>query len=179
MGWLFGHSTKKELVDHLLSQGGPNIELVDHSLVGNNLWLLYKLKDKPDERVIVLCLLGAARGHPDYCRWGYKDIDESMGPYETGCPERLLAQSTDMSENAVAWRAKCRATHQSGSAHKKWIKTLKPGDKVRWGKETITLDSSPFDPKSIWNRRGRVIGINETGAVFRYRTSSIQPLEPA
>jgi len=181
MGWLFGHSTKKELVEHLLKQHGEHVELIDHSLTGNKLWLLFNHKVEPFGRFIVLCLLQGMRSTGyDPCRWGYKDIDETMGPYETGCPERLLAQSTSQEPNAVAWRAKCREARAKKTSRAKWLKTLKPGDKVRWGgKEIITLDSSPFDPKNIWSRRGQVIGTNENGHTYSYRTSSIHPLEPA
>jgi hypothetical protein len=44
---------------------------------------------------------------PDY-DMGYKDMDESVGPYESECPERILKllTSTDQ-EYAVQWRQRC------------------------------------------------------------------------
>ncbi len=39
---------------------------------------------------------------------GYKDMDESMGPYECECPERILRLLTPTShESALAWRKCC------------------------------------------------------------------------
>lgn len=40
---------------------------------------------------------------------GYKDMDESMGPCECECPERILRLLTPTShEYALAWRKRCR-----------------------------------------------------------------------
>ena len=40
---------------------------------------------------------------------GYKDMDESMGPCECECPERILQLLTPTShEYALAWRGRCR-----------------------------------------------------------------------
>ena len=40
---------------------------------------------------------------------GYKDMDESMGPYQSECPERILNLLTPTeNENALAWRQRCR-----------------------------------------------------------------------
>lgn len=46
MGWMVGWGSKRELVEHLIANAkGSNCELVKHSVVGNNLWMLLKLKD--------------------------------------------------------------------------------------------------------------------------------------
>lgn len=40
---------------------------------------------------------------------GYKDMDESMGPYESECPEKILNLLTPTEhEHALAWRQRCR-----------------------------------------------------------------------
>lgn len=183
MGWLFGHSTKKELVNHLLTQGGDHIKLLDHSLTGNKLWLLYE-STRPELnglRFIILCLLQGTRGGRGYdpCRWGYKDIDESMGPYETGCPERLLAQSTCDAENAVAWRKHCREARVAKSKHKKWIKSLKPGNVIMAGDKPVTVRGTWADPSKVWIQAGCVVCDSETG-LFRFRQKQLRPMkEPA
>lgn len=39
---------------------------------------------------------------------GYKDMDETMGPCESECPERILQLLTPTThENALAWRQRC------------------------------------------------------------------------
>lgn len=180
MGWLFGHSTKKELVEHLLKQHGEHCELIDHSLTGNKLWLLFNHKVEPFGRFIVLCLLQGAksRGY-DPCRWGYKDMDESSGPYYYDCPERLLAQSTDTSENAVAWRKHCREARVAKAKHKKWIKSLRPGNVIIAGDKPVTVRGTWADPSKVWIQAGCVVCDSETG-LFRFRQNQLRPMkEPA
>lgn len=42
-------------------------------------------------------------------QWGYKDMDETMGPHESEAPAQILdALSPTTSEYALAWRARCR-----------------------------------------------------------------------
>ncbi len=44
----------------------------------------------------------------DYYNFGYKDMDETMGPYETECPQRILELLTETdNKNALEWRRKC------------------------------------------------------------------------
>ncbi|NLA66715.1 MAG: hypothetical protein GX856_00430, partial [Gammaproteobacteria bacterium] len=133
MGWLIGWATKDDLVEHLLRQDNSNVEVVDHSLRGNNLWMLCRRKDD-GKRFIVLCKIQYCRdGGPPGRDWGYKDIDESMGPCELDCPERLLAQSDDDSRYGVPWRAACREARKEAAARRKFISSLKPGDRFRYG----------------------------------------------
>jgi hypothetical protein len=41
--------------------------------------------------------------------WGYKPMDESMGPYYYGCPVSYLDQADEpVNETAVEWREKVR-----------------------------------------------------------------------
>lgn len=41
--------------------------------------------------------------------WGHKDLEESMGPYECDCPERILNLLTPTNnETARQWRLQCR-----------------------------------------------------------------------
>lgn len=83
MGWLYNTypQSKQDFVKELLQRNfNPNyVRLLKHSLRGNQLWtLIQPVKGDP---VIVLFLLG----RDDGC-WGYKDMDESMGPYYYDCP---------------------------------------------------------------------------------------------
>lgn len=44
----------------------------------------------------------------DHCDIGYKDMDESMGPFECECPERILSILTPTEhEYAREWREQC------------------------------------------------------------------------
>src|SRR5690554_6189066 len=137
MGWLFGWSTKKEMVEHLVRQDGSNVDVIDHSLRGNNLWMLCRMKNATEShpegfKFITLCKLQYAKGCGGWNigdgaanDWGYKDIDESMGPCELDCPEKFLAQSDDTSEHGVPWRESCRQWRRERSERLKFIANLK------------------------------------------------------
>ena len=57
----------------------------------------------------------------------YKDMDETVGPYQCDCPESILKllDPTD-SDFALAWRKRCRLQAE----HKKSIKKLPVGTKI-------------------------------------------------
>jgi len=58
------------------------------------------------EVVGVVCKLDYAPN--DYYNFGYKDIEESCGPAETECPERILKLLTPTdSEDGIKWREAC------------------------------------------------------------------------
>lgn len=72
--------------------------------------------------------------------WGhnfcYKDMDESMGPYQTNCPERILKLLTPTEyEHAISWREACWKRINDAKARPK----LKPGMKIKLGDVTFTL----------------------------------------
>jgi len=58
--------------------------------------------------VAFVFLLDYRPSDPDY-DMGYKDMDESMGPCESECPERILNLLTPTDhEYALTWRQRCR-----------------------------------------------------------------------
>ncbi len=60
--------------------------------------------------------------------WGYKDMDESMGPAYTRCPVAILDLLTEpMNDQAAIWRACCRDHH----ARRARLTGLKPGMRIR------------------------------------------------
>lgn len=127
MGWLFGWNTRKELVDHLCE--GNGVKTLKRKFVGNNMWAVQQSTrthepvvrfDKLGKRVVetettitfaVLYLIkGPAYGNKNYRHgWGYKDVDETMGPYKLDFPVSWLdLLSPCDSEYAVEWRKKVR-----------------------------------------------------------------------
>jgi hypothetical protein len=49
-----------------------------------------------------------------YYNFGYKAIDESMGPCEISCPERILKLLTKTTqEYAINWRKNCQEAIQN------------------------------------------------------------------
>lgn len=68
--------------------------------------------------------------------FGYKDIDETMGPCEVDCPDRimrLLSPVEDIPNPGYAeqWRAEVAAAKQRRAKARKQAKSFSPGDTIR------------------------------------------------
>lgn len=113
MGWLFGWQTRKELVEHLLN--GNGVKTLRHCSVGNNMWAVQEYANQRDGSTVRFVCLYLIKGPPfgreDRHGWGYKDVDETMGPCETSCPASYLdlAQPEPTEGYAVEWRKLVRA----------------------------------------------------------------------
>jgi hypothetical protein len=118
MGWLYTHKSKDESAkDFIASQVHVDNEhasrkAIDIAIVDiRTAYIAYEMIDKAsgDRRVVALILLLDYRPK-EYHNFGYKDIDETMGPYQCRCPERILKQLTPLlpGENwAQEWRDNC------------------------------------------------------------------------
>jgi len=63
---------------------------------------------KPKKVTAIVCLVDTRpdeHGNPSF---GYKDMDETMGPYYYTCPKSILDKLTPTkNKNALEWRKKC------------------------------------------------------------------------
>lgn len=133
MGWTFTHRGKEPVLEFFKKKFTVNgeIRVLDGAVVDlRTAYLAYKTDD--DRIIAVVCLL--ERRPKDYpFDFGYKDMDESMGPNERKCPERILKMLTplpdpiegerDVYQYARAWRQRCWD-------NLKKRKTLKEGDEI-------------------------------------------------
>lgn len=106
MGWLFGHYDRKSLVEHLTN--GNGVKTLKRCFRGNDMWAVQETK----EGIVFACLY-MLRGNPrvtdDPCNWGYKDVDETMGPNRLDFPVSWLDLLSPIdSQYAVDWRAAVR-----------------------------------------------------------------------
>lgn len=117
MGWLFtskaGPRGQAETLEFFKREFAPREGsggVVDCAIAANTAYLVYQHSD--GERYAVVCLLSRRDGS-----FGYKDMDEGMGPFEANCPARILNQLSPTAsifsegnsrEYARTWRAKCR-----------------------------------------------------------------------
>lgn len=118
MGWLYGWSCRKNLIDHLVRDNG--LRTVAYCLKGNNLWAVHEHEGK---RWICLYLI---RGRNDHNGWGYKELDETMHPYYYNCPLSYLDMCEEI-ESSREWRAAVREWHADQAAKRK------PGAEVIYG----------------------------------------------
>ena len=93
MGWTFGWDTKDDLVRELLDDSQCAGKIEASHLAGNELWTVIRLKDQ--SKVIVLFLVEKSG------QWGYKSMDECMGPYFYKCPLSFLELVPVASESCV------------------------------------------------------------------------------
>ena len=106
MGWLFnsGCHTRQNIVDDLLGMYSTNdwrVMAHGSTAYGRRLWMCVQHPESNrGKSFILLCLLGVNDGY-----WGYKDVDESMGPYYYDCPAKVLKVADDAtSKYAKEWR---------------------------------------------------------------------------
>lgn len=146
MGWLFGHYTRKSLVDHLLH--GNGVKTIKHCFKGNNLWAVQE-GTKTDGTSVTFIALYLLRGSPkvtnDPYNWGYKDMGETSGPYYYNCPLSYLDMVPDPGGYATEWRDKVREYHDKAN------QKLVEGQKVRlYGMEYTVGEPRQGGTYFIW-----------------------------
>lgn len=114
MGWLYGWRTRRELVNYLTNQSG--LRTLKHCFVGNNMWAVHEAtRTDNGKKVVFACLylihgpaFGRGNGNPN--AWGYKDVEETMGPFQINFPMAWLdLLSPTETKYALEWRAAVKA----------------------------------------------------------------------
>lgn len=148
MGTLFRSDirSRKEMIQYLTkSFSSDGFEVLDHSANGNILYML--IRHPEGYRFIGVSKMSGPsasdRAQGDF-GWGYKDMDESVGPNYYDCPERILRQS-DI-EDRYGWREKCRQLRRKKAATKKWAKTLQPGTTLQIHRGMKMNDDKMLEP---------------------------------
>lgn len=109
MGWTSYHAThykkgkvdRKAECDALFTDG---YEVLKSAMVGSTYYAAIKHKGGVSAAV---CL--TSTDMKDYFNFSYKDMDETMGPYNYDCPKGILDLLTPTeNEYANNWRAACR-----------------------------------------------------------------------
>lgn len=112
MGWLYNIQSRSSLIAERIAGFESEHAIVSferHCCVGNTLWKLTRVRRKaggPDDLFITVDLLQTYKqGGSQW--WGYKDMDEGCGPYETSCPKSYVRACTAPGNQwAREWRAK-------------------------------------------------------------------------
>lgn len=107
MGWLYGWTSKESLIADLRSPSrfSSGIRLVQSSVRGKRHWYLAERAD--GSRWIGLDLMDRLQ---DRIQWGFKDLDETVGPFYFDCPISYIKAATQpFNESAAIWRGKVLA----------------------------------------------------------------------
>ena len=123
MGWLYmqrmdGASSPKEYLDRQFTftrEHGYTVRVLKSAVVKMRTYYAAVEKvfadgSSPRECLAVVCLINYNPRASDGMIFGYKDMDETMGPCEVECPPAILDLLTPTdSEYANEWRKACRA----------------------------------------------------------------------
>jgi hypothetical protein len=144
MGWLTmkslnGHCGPRQYLDAQFTYECPEIisKVLRSALVGMRVYYaaVEQIRAVTGERSVwaAICLVRYNPRDPEGYIFGYKDMDESMGPCERDCPEPILDLLTPTDhEYARRWRADCRANAAARRARR-----AKPGPRAG---QTIIFD---------------------------------------
>lgn len=119
MGWLFmrdlgGHASARSYLDNQFtySRDDHRLTVLASSMVGSTYYAAAERIETAGVAQVfaIICLTKSSKGARDGCTFGYKDMTEHMGPYESDCPAFILDRLTETENDyATAWRARCRA----------------------------------------------------------------------
>lgn len=173
MGWLFmrsleGHATPKAYLDHQFTyaRGDLRSQVLASGLVAMRTYYAAVERVTPStgarEVWALICLVRYNRRDRKGYIFGYKDMEESMGPCEDRCPARVLDLLT-ATDNAYAraWRARCRA-RLARQAETNAKPTPRPGDVLVLSEPLLFRDGRRLDRFQAVRAPGR-----RRGVVFR------------
>lgn len=167
MGWTFTYgkpwpSIKGELDSQLtFERNGATRRVLKSSMVGSTYYAAVEMIGADGKREVWAAVFLTSKKRDE---WGYKDMDESMGPVASNCPAGILALLTEpVNESAKAWRDRCRAN----LAAKRPGKKATAGDIVTYGGLKYRL-LKPAGP-----RRGWMVEHVDSGALFRMKANQL------
>ena len=128
--------------------------------------------DRDREVVALVCLVRYNPRDREGYIFGYKDMDETMGPCEAECPPAILDLLTSSdNEYALAWRERCRAAAAQ--------RTAKPRLRNDWTlvfDEPVTFTDGATHARLevvIDSRRPRAVRLRPPGGYGLYRISNL------
>lgn len=83
--------------------------VIKSAMVGSTYYAAVERKRADGSRDVLAAVFNTCGRSSDGTIWGYKDMDETMGPCEDKCPASILALLTPTeNKNAIEWRNRCR-----------------------------------------------------------------------
>lgn len=147
MGWLSYHvetddrgkfDRKSELdrrwsqEEHISKDGThyPELKILKSSMIGSTYYAAIKSTKNNVEQVFAAVSL-TSLNNKDYHNFSVKDMDETVGPYQTQCPIGILRLLTETdSEYANSWRQACYEYHNK-KKDKNSLQNLPIGTRIK------------------------------------------------
>lgn len=170
MGWMFSTnwSDRKSLIKHLTeteTDENRTRTCLAHCLRGNVLWTVWEIQrtNGTVKRCIGCDLLqngGANDG------WGYKDMEESMGPYYYTCPLKYLGMVPEVA--CQEWRdlVIAKANLKSLQIHPGTLYELREGFLLKVIQITALIGKNDYVGKSREGKEFKIRRNYLTGATF-------------
>lgn len=174
MGWIFtykapGQSIEdffKHRFDCVNEHGSRKILATSARL--NVAYMAVELIPKGKEREVfgLVCIIKRAPSDPSY-NFGYKDVDESDGPFHTECPAKILDLLTPTdNEYALEWRKRCRENIEKAEK----AKQIKVGDVVEFEAPICFLNGDRVKRLRCFSKKPLVF-TTEHETYIRYKVS--------
>ncbi len=178
MGWLYmrsldGHSGPRQYLDAQFTFERPErrVRVLRSSLVKMRTYYAAVEVVPTDGAHMVTAVVCLVRYNPRDAEgyvFGYKDMDETMGPCEAECPAAILDLLTPTrSEHALVWREWCRAAIAKRAAARK----LRDGDLVVFAEPVRFTDGSEHRRLKVVVDERRPRGVRfrppDGGALYR------------
>jgi hypothetical protein len=142
MGWTYTCETvgrdKKAWLDKRYTRASPNITstVLKSAMVGTTYYAAVRVEETGNPAFVygLIVLTDAKRKASDNYTFGWKDMDETMGPYECKAPAAVLDLLTPTTnKNALRWRTDCRLNLATGVRQRRERKSKPaPGDRIRF-----------------------------------------------
>ena len=189
MGWLsmplssmYPHEMPKAYLDAQFSYDrrdadgqGRALRVIASSCLRNKVWYAAATPstDGVDEPTIaIVCLVQWNPRAKDGYVFAYKDLDETMGPHEAECPERILALLGDTDHpSALDWRRRCLDRLARRAAQR-----LEDGMHIRLA-HAVPFTDGHEGTDFIVHKRGRKIALAKPGSGYAgYRITGLRDL---
>ena len=122
------------------------------------------------EIVAIVCKIHWCPGSKSGEQFGYKDMEESMGPCEDDCPRSILDLLTPTeNDHAQDWRRRCRARLERRS------RKIEDGDRIRLETPLKFVDGHTGS-EFIVEKRGRRLSFRDPETCQRYRITGFRDL---
>jgi hypothetical protein len=151
MGWLYKHDSVDDPVAYLTDQYNHDGEhrtyrVLAAARVANTVYMAVKITEKAIGNSYVLAaviLISNTRKHG----FGYKDMDETMGPGECACPDRIMRLLSPIEDipnpsYAAEWRARVAAHKKAVAELRTKRASLRPGSIVTLEREVSFRDGT-------------------------------------
>ena len=126
--------------------GYPELNVLKSAIKGGTYYAAVQIKHNGvQEKVLGVVALISTKWH-DGMNFGYKDMDETMGPGYYDCPKTILDLLTPTdSEWANEWRQKCRE-----QLNRPKLGQLPIGTKIKWNDKELEKCAPSYQFKTPW-----------------------------